>query len=207
MGDSREPTEAARLEALWSGQFGDAYVERNRAAGDGRGAFWDAILQVAPAASVLEVGCNLGGNLRWIVDRLPAGHVWGVDVNREALRRLRADLPGVNAVEAVARELPFRDRWFDLTFTVGVLIHQPASTLPLVLSELVRCSRRWVLCAEYFAETTVEVPYRDQPGALFKRDYGRVVHELFPELALRRSGHVDKPDGFDDVTWWLFERT
>ena len=200
MDDRERQAECTRLEGLWGGEFGDGYVERNAAAGGGRGPFWDELLRAAPATSVLEVGCNLGGNLRWIAGRLPPGRVWGVDVNREALERLRGDLPGVNAVQAVARDLPFRDRWFDLTFTVGVLIHQPDSTLPLVVSELVRCSRRWMMCAEYFSESTVEVPYRDQPGALFKRDYGRVVRELFPELRLLRQGHVDRDQGFDDVT-------
>lgn len=38
------PAPRERLEALWSGEFGDSYVERNRAAGDGRGAFWRATL-------------------------------------------------------------------------------------------------------------------------------------------------------------------
>src|SRR4029450_3836841 len=38
--DAGTPPDAARLEALWSGEFGDAYTERNAAAGDGRGGFW-----------------------------------------------------------------------------------------------------------------------------------------------------------------------
>ena len=34
--DLPTPPDAARLEALWSGEFGDAYTERNEAAGEGR---------------------------------------------------------------------------------------------------------------------------------------------------------------------------
>jgi SAM-dependent methyltransferase len=41
-----------------------------------------------------------------------------------------------------ARELPFRDAWFDLVFTVGLLIHIPEESLPLVMSEVVRTIHR-----------------------------------------------------------------
>lgn len=206
MSGSEQTSEAKRLESLWEGDFGDAYVQRNRAAGDNRALFWNNILSEFPARRVLEVGCNLGGNLRWIAEKIPAKDVYGIDVNLKALDQLRASLSGVNANWAAARELPFRDRWFDLVFTMGVLIHQPESTLPLVMAEIVRCSRRYVLCGEYFADSTTEVPYREQTGALFKRDYGRLYQELFPELKLLKKGFMGRDQGWDDVTYWMFEK-
>lgn len=200
------PSEAERLEALWAGDFGDAYVERNKAAGDVREPFWRGLLAEFPTTSALEVGCNLGGNLRWVASVLPPQQVFGVDVNLSALRTLRAAVPDVNAVHTRGRDLPFRDRWFDLVFTMGVLIHQPESTLPLVMGEIVRCSRKYVVCGEYFAEQTVEVPYRGHSGALFKRDYGGLYQALFPELTLRKQGFMGKDQGWDDVTYWVFEK-
>jgi spore coat polysaccharide biosynthesis protein SpsF len=137
---------------------------------------------------------------------VPIGATYGVDINQEALARLRADVPGVNAVTSTARDLPFRDGWFDLSFTTGVLIHQPESTLPLVMAEIARVSRRYVLCGEYHASETEEVPYRGQPGSLFKRDYGTLYRELFPELRLVEQGFLSRDQGWDDVTWWLFEK-
>jgi pseudaminic acid biosynthesis-associated methylase len=198
--------EPRRLEQLWAGEFGDAYVERNRAVAQQRTPFWRDILAEFPARRVLEVGCNLGGNLIPIAQVVPSTDTFGVDVNQKALDLLRASLPGVNAVSAVARELPFRDRWFDLTFTMGVLIHQPPDLLPIVMSEVVRCSRRFVLCGEYYAETPTEVAYRGQTGALFKRDFGGFYQQLFPELKLRRKGFLSRDAGWDDVTYWVFEK-
>lgn len=198
--------EAKRLEQLWSGEFGDAYVERNRSAGDARETFWRSLLAEFPVRSALEVGCNLGGNLRWIAAVIPAQTTYGVDINLKALDELHRSLPEVNALWSPARDLPFRDRWFDLVFTTGVLIHQPDSTLPLVMAEIVRCSRRYVLCGEYYAEQTVEVPYRGQGGALFKRNYGRIYQELFPELRLRKQSFLGHAEGWDDVTCWVFEK-
>jgi pseudaminic acid biosynthesis-associated methylase len=200
-------SEASRLEQLWAGEFGDAYVERNRAVAQQRLPFWRELLAEFPTRRVLEVGCNLGGNLIPIAQIVRPPDIFGVDVNQSALELLHTSLPGANAVFALARELPFRDRWFDLTFTMGVLIHQPSDVLPIVMSELVRCSRRFVLCGEYYADTATEVAYRGQTGALFKRDYGGLYEQLFPELKLRKKGFLSREAGWDDVTYWVFERT
>lgn len=196
--------EAERLERLWGGEFGDAYVERNSGP-DARGPFWRELLGRYPVERVLEVGCNIGGNLQWIVQKVPARQVYGIDVNEKALSQVRNRLQ-VNATWSVARELPFRDAWFDLTFTAGVLIHQPEDALLAVMSEVVRCSRRYVLCLEYFSEKTAHVPYRGQEGALFKRDYGRLYADSFPALKQLETGFLGKDQGWDDVTWWLFEK-
>ena len=205
-GTHKATAETERLESLWAGDFGNAYVDRNSAAGESRKSFWDSILSEFAVSSALEIGCNLGANLEWIAQRSDPSKVFGVDVNAKAIAALHRRLPGVNAVLSPARYLPFRDRLFDLTFTTGVLIHQPEATLPLVMTEIVRCSNNYVLCGEYYADEPTEVPYRGETGALFKRDYGAYYLELFPELRLVKKGFLGKEQGWDDVTWWLFER-
>jgi len=202
-----ETADAIRLEGLWSGSFGDEYLARNANAGEGRGPFWTELMARVAVRTVLEVGCNVGGNLRWLAPVLGSEHVYGVDVHAGALEEVRRRLPGINAVASPARELPFRDRWFDLVFTAGVLIHQPAATLPRVMGEVVRTARRYVLAIEYFAAETEEIAYRGERGALFRRDYGRLYLEAFPELQLMDQGRLGREAGWDDVTWWLFQRS
>jgi spore coat polysaccharide biosynthesis protein SpsF len=204
---TKQDPEAKRLEALWGGEFGNEYVDRNVDAAKVRGPFWQQILDQITVSRVLEVGCNVGANLSWIAKRVPEDGVYGIDINRKALAHLRIVVPNVNAVYSPARTLPFRDGLFDLTFTMGVLIHQPPETLPLVMSEIVRCSRRYVLCGEYAAEVPTEVAYRGQTGALFKRDFGGYYQQLFPELRQLATGFLGKDQGWDDVTYWLFEKT
>ena len=198
--------EAKRLEGLWAGDFGDAYIERNEGSGGERARFWRHLLEKHPVGRVLEIGCNVGGNLEWIAKAVPPREVYGIDISETALSKLRTKLPTINALWSPARQLPFRDMWFDLVFTAGVLIHQPDATLPVVMAEAVRCSRRYVLALEYFAEERQEVHYRGNEGALFKRDYGRLYMESFPELALVERGFLGKSEGWDDVTYWLFEK-
>ena len=197
-----------RLEDLWAGGFGDDYVKRNSAAGRGRREFRAERLERLAPRNVLEVGCNVGGNLRWIAEALGAEQVAGIDVNERALELLREQLPGVDARVARARELPFEDDSFDLVFTIGVLIHQPGDQLEDVMREIVRCSRRFVLCGEYHDSKEVEVPYRGERGALFRRDYGALYRRTAPELTLVDQGFLPKgPDSaWDDVTWWVFEK-
>lgn len=198
---------SARLEDLWRGSFGSEYTDRNAGAGDKRARFWRELLSEFPVSSVLEVGCNLGANLRWIQPHVSSGAIVGIDVNDYALRRLKVALPDLRAAAAVARELPFRDDAFDLVFTMGVLIHHAPDALPAAMSEIVRCARRYVLCGEYFAESLTEVFYRGQHGALFKQDFGARYQELFPGLRLLKQGRLFEEDGWDDVTFWLFEKS
>jgi len=204
--EQNSDSEAKRLEELWSGQFGDEYVDRNKNISAVRKPFWREVLTAFPSRRVLEVGCNLGNNLRPIAELQPPGSVFGIDVNQKALEVLRAAVPSANTILCPARELPFRDGWFDLVFTIGVLIHQPPETLPLVMSEIVRCSRRFVLAGEYFAPDPTEISYRGQTGALFKQDFGHLYQQLFPDLILRKQGFLARSDGWDDVTYWVFEK-
>ncbi|MGQ0430943.1 MAG: pseudaminic acid biosynthesis-associated methylase [Microthrixaceae bacterium] len=204
----RRSSEADALEELWAGDFGDGWVKRNGRAFDARAAFWADLVGRYPAERVLEVGAAHGENLRHLSNLIEPHHLWGLDINRSSLDAMPKVAPGINPCWGQARSLPFRDGFFDLVFTVGLLIHQPDSTLPIVMSEIVRCSRRFVLCGEYHADERTDVHYRDQDGVLIKRDYGGLYLELFPELELREEGFLTMEEhGFDRVTYQLFERT
>jgi len=196
--------EAQRLESLWGGDFGDEYVKRNFDDGTARLPFWREVLETISPASALEVGCNVGGNLRPLAQLLGAEHVAGVDINASALAALAEAEPGIRTELTPAKELPFGDGEFDLVFTTGVLIHQPQETLPEVIDEIVRVAGRYVLCGEYFAEETEEVPYRGHEGALFRGDFGA----LYAERGLREIHRrfLPRDDVWDDLTVWIFEK-
>ena len=201
-----ELDEATRLERLWAGEFGTTYADRNPVVADRRARFWDDLLERHPIRSALEIGCGQGANLAPIARRLDPADIWGVDVSTLAIDRARRNAPGVNVVLSRARELPFADSFVDLTFTVGTLIHQPEESLPIVIDEIVRCSRRFVMWAEYHAAATEEVPYRGIRGSLFRRDYAAIYAASHPELAVVESGFLDEGAGFDRVTWQLLEK-
>ncbi|MGH2731502.1 MAG: pseudaminic acid biosynthesis-associated methylase [Actinomycetota bacterium] len=197
-----------RLEEFWKGAFGDAYTSRNAlSAGAGCGDFWRRLLAGMPIHSVLEIGCNVGGNLKWISDLLPSSNVVGVDINEGSLQGLAATVPKAIPVRASSQRLPFRDNEFDLTFTFGTLVCHHPDTLPRVMREIFRTSRRYLLCVEAYSEHPVEVPYRGVSDVLWKLDFGGLYQKLFPELHLSAHGLVAHGNfGWDDLTYWLFEK-
>lgn len=195
-----------RLEHLFRGEFEDSYIERNKDAANLREPFWAEFLSKHTPKSVLEVGCGTGFNLRWIAERLQPTRVFGVDINERALAELRVRLPRVNAVWGRAWELPFRDAAFDLTFTVGLLMHQTPATVMPAAAELVRCSRDYVLVIEYFGTAEEEIQYRGLERALYRRDYGALFREHFPWMTLAGQGELTREAGWDNVTWWLFRK-
>ena len=199
-----EAKDADRLEQLWAGDFGDAYTERNRGSID-RTEFWRCLIAAHPFASALEVGCNVGDNLIALSELIGAGALAGVDVNEGALATARAALPAADLRRVAARGLPFPDSSFELVFTAMVLIHQPDETLDAVMGEIVRCSSRYVLSIEYEAPEHVDVRYRGQEDALFKRPYGALYLATFPQLRPLADGFLGQSEGWDDVTWSLLE--
>lgn len=204
-----DKTSAGELERLWAGDFGNAYVARNSEAQKGREGFWSERVEQLGPDSVLEVGCNLGGNLRPLRELMPSGRLAGIDVNESALTECRKAVPDADLQIASAYEIPFEDSSFDLVFTTGVLIHLPPGKVEVAMAEIVRCSGRYVLCGEYRADTEEEVRYRGHQGALFRRDYGGMYERLHPRLDLLDSGFLpaaDETSSWDDVTWWLFEK-
>jgi pseudaminic acid biosynthesis-associated methylase len=205
--DEDSVAEAARLEELWRGDFGNQYVERNASAGAERDAFWREQFERFPAERVLEVGCNVGANLRHIARLVDPKHVWGVDINETSLALLDQQLPEVNSGWAQARDLPFRDGWFDLVFTVAVLIHQPEDTIDHVVRELTRCSSRYVCAIEYTADEVVEIDYRGARSAFFKRPYRDVILAAAPDLELVHESELTRADGFDDgLGYFVFQK-
>ena len=198
------PSEAERLESLWEGEFGSSYTERNSDGYFLRSKFFESIGTIYKPHTVLEVGCNAGNNLKFLGSASHA-ECYGLDINKSALRKARVNTPGLNLVYAKARENPFRDDFFDLTFTCGVLIHQPEESLRQVMGELVRTSKRYVLCMEYYRPVRTVIPYRNETAALFGDDYGKIYRDEF-KLEVLEKGLLRKDQGFDRLTWWMLEK-
>jgi pseudaminic acid biosynthesis-associated methylase len=190
---------------IWTGDFGNEYTKRNKDPPD-RLSFWRKILNKCRPEVVLEPGANRGFNLKAISHIDPAVRLWATDVNLLALEVLREGLPWVNAVEADVRDLPFRDGLFDLVFTVGVLIHVKPEDVPKSIQEMVRVSRRYLLLCEYANNDILGVVYRGLHGALWKAPFGQIA-EQSAALQPLDSGFLTKDEGFDRVTWWLYEKS
>lgn len=198
---------------FWQGQFGDTYADRNAADVETlklRTAMWTRMLGAMspPPGSILEVGANVGLNLRALSELLPA-ELTAVEPNEKA-RDILAEsgaLPVDRIHDASSTSLPLDDESVELAFTSGVLIHIAPDDLLPSCREMHRVSSRYIACAEYFNPTPVEIEYRGHSGVLFKRDFGAFWLDNFADLELVDYGFFWKrATGLDDLTWWVFRK-
>jgi pseudaminic acid biosynthesis-associated methylase len=164
--------------------------------------FWDDIINWVDPKAVLEVGCNIGSNLKAIrsIDRNL--QLVGVDVNVDAITE--ATLAGLNVYEMSA--LDVGRMWpetFDLTFTAGVLIHVAPEHLSDAMDAIIHSSRRYVLAVEYAADTEEHIEYRGHSGKLWRRPFGK----LYEAKGLKLIEEKDAGNGFDRCTAWLLEKS
>lgn len=199
---------------FWRGDFGNAYTDRNNLDPSllrARTAMWAKILHhtlAAPPASILEVGCNIGVNLR-ALRTLTGATPMAVEPNDKARGILVED--GVVAPEnlraGIASKIDFADGAADFVFTSGVFIHIHPDDLHASMREIHRVSKRYVVSVEYFNDSPAEISYRGHANKLFKRDFGGEWLDLFPDLKPVAYGFEWKRvTGLDNLTWWLFEK-
>lgn len=192
---------------LWSGPFGDAYVERNASAANQAASLRllaDA-LKGHDVQSALELGANIGLNLRSIGWLFPHATRSAVEINERACESLRAD--GVDVTHGSLLDVTIDER-YDLVMTIGVLIHIEPSRLADAYRRIYTAADRLVLIAEYYCPDPVEVPYRGQNGALWKRDFAGELLDAYPDLRLLSVGVTYRRQyaGNDDITWFLLEK-
>jgi pseudaminic acid biosynthesis-associated methylase len=197
-------------EELWAGDFGTAYIARNRASTllDSNRALFEKILSHAPGVtSAIEFGPNIGNNLRALRELLPAIELHAVEINESAANEIQRW--GGATVDAISLlDFSPAQQW-DLSFTKGVLIHLPPEALPEIYDKLVAASSRYVMICEYYNPSPVEVEYRGQGHALFKRDFAGEILDAHPGLRLVDYGFTYRRDPrypLDDSTWFLMEK-
>lgn len=210
MSDSRSPPELSH----WQGEFGDDYTDRNLSTDEilrARKKLWSEILSLcvpeAPA-NIIEIGSNIGVNLRAIAQLTPAT-LYALEPNARARGQIVEDgvVPPERVMDGTASAIPLPDAACDLAFTSGVLIHIHPDHLLAATTDIVRVARRYVVCIEYFADKPEEATYRGRPGLLFKRDFGSFYLDHFPELVPIGCGFAwRRLTGLDNVTWWLFRK-
>jgi len=191
--------------ALWRSEFGRAYTDRNDRERPERVASWRRLLDGIAPDRVLEIGCNVGWNLEYL-RRLGVPELYGIEPQAYAVERARLRRPEFNVLCGTAFNLPFRDGWFDLAFTSGVLIHIAPETIGGALDEIYRVARRWIVAIEYDDSTEQELNYRGHAGALWKRDHGALWQRRHPDLRRVRRIELGGADGYDDCTAHLFEK-
>ena len=201
-------------ENFWSGDFGKNYTDRNSRHnaefnkiyetwyGIARAKMNEAFLGSLPKDTrILEVGCNTGMQLAELKAQ-GFTSLYGIELQDYAVQRAKEYTEGINIIQGSAFDIPFKDNFFDLVFTSGVLIHIAPDNLPKVFSEMYRCSKKYIWGFEYYSDKVTSINYRGNEGFLWKANYGKLMRdqfsslnlvkeELYPYITETEKGNVD----------------
>lgn len=198
---------------FWSGNFGKDYTERNPhtiaeqdqlylknygiTKTEMNSRFMDSLNR---DVKILEVGCNVGVQLQ-IFQAMGFKHLYGIELQRYAVERAKEFSKDIDIIQGSGFDIPFKDEYFDFVCTNGVLIHIAPEHLPLIMNEMIRCTKRYIFGFEYFAETVTAIPYRGNTGFLWKADYAGLFQqqatltltkqEIFPYISDAEKGNRD----------------
>jgi pseudaminic acid biosynthesis-associated methylase len=178
--------------AFWSGDFGKEYTDRNSRKPEDWDQFYkdtygisklkinQALIGHLPKEiKILEVGCNTGMQLEGL-QRMGFTNLYGVELQPYAVEKAKKYTTGINIIQGSGFDLPFRDEYFDLVCTNGVLIHIAPPDLKNFMAEMTRCSRQFIMGFEYYSKETEEIKYRGNENKLWKADYAGLFSEYFP---------------------------
>lgn len=153
------------------GNHPEKYALKDRGIVDVLHAFWSP--QVQLTHSILELGCNAGGNLHWL-NELGFHSLRGVEINMNAVRQLRESFPELSRklqleeddIESALGKM--RDNSVDVIFTMGVAMHiHPKDNR--IFSEIFRVAAKYICTVE---------PETANSNYVFARNYRRVYERL-----------------------------
>ncbi len=203
---------ATPQENFWAGSFGTDYINRNagqQLLAANLNFFTKALKQAGKISSCLELGANIGMNLKALQLLYPGIALKAAEINPDAAAQLRDLIGQENVYEGSIFDYPITEQ-VELSIIKGVLIHINPDSLNIVYEKLYHSSSRYLLIAEYYNPTPVAIPYRGHADRLFKRDFAGELLDKYSDLALVDYGfayHRDPAFPQDAITWFLLEKT
>ena len=198
-------------ENFWAGDFGNEYIDRNcgQELLESNLRFFSAALkQASHISSCLELGANIGMNLRALKLLYPDIDLRAVEINPTAANSLSEFIGDDNVFRGSILDFPI-GRQSELLLIKTVLIHINPVMLQAVYEKIYNASSRYILMCEYYNSTPVTISYRGHEDRLFKRDFAGEILDRYKDLKLVDYGFVWKRDPCfpqDDITWFLLEK-
>lgn len=176
----------------WMGKFGDEYTKRANPDNPNPDDVFKDYFGISKVdlnkqfigtlnkdIKVLEVGTGTGYQLT-LLKGMGFKNLYGIEVNRYAI--YLANDKGVYIIPGEAGDIPFKNNFFDLVFTSGLLIHIAPVNIRGVLGEIYRCSKKYIWGFEYYDKEYTERIYRGKKNLLWRGDFPRMYLDFFPGL-------------------------
>lgn len=132
---------------------------------------------------ILEVGCNVGNQLLCL-QNMGFNNLYGIEPQNYAVELSKKRTKDINIIKGDAFDIPYKDKYFDLVFTAGVLIHINPRDIKKVIKEIYRCSGKYIWGFEYYSEEYEEIIYRGKKSLLWKANFPKIYIDTFPDLEI-----------------------
>jgi len=208
------------MRKTWSGKFGREYTNRNLAPAnkvnhlyiDNYGVSRETLNKeflknrVEKSDRILEVGCNIGNQLL-LLQKAGYRDLWGIDLQDYAIEIAKKKTKGINIIKASANDVPFKNDYFDLVFTSGLLIHISPKNIKKALDEIYRCTNSYIWGLEYYLQKGYRmVNYRGENNLLWKTNFPKLFLGQFPNLELIHKKILNYNDNDNQDIMYLLKK-
>ena len=198
-------------EQFWAKTYASDYIKKNNSFDLKKGIeAWNKMsLQIPNIKNILECGCNIGKNLNCLNRVYPQAKKSIIEISKPAYDHVLKTYNVKNAYNGSIISSNFSLNSFDLVFTMGVLIHISPKNLITNMKKIFDYSNKYILIGEYFNRQPTTIIYQGLSNKLFKCDFGKIFINNFNVKLIDYGflwGHLYDNAGFDDITWWLFEK-
>ena len=199
---------------FWDKTYSKSYIEKNSSF-DLHNGFeaWEKMLvsceRKADIRTTLECGSNIGRNIMSLNHVLPDARKSIIELSEDAYQIVVDKYNLDRTFNGAIVDAPFEQASFDLVYVMGVLIHIHPDDVVSNMRKMYDLSSKYILIGEYFNRTPVTIEYQGELNKLFKSDFGKTFIQNFDVELVDYGflwGFIYDKSGFDDTTWWLFEK-
>lgn len=108
---------------------------------------FDRVKKINPE-SILEAGCNWGGNLEWMAEFFPGAKLYGCDNQDYLIEKAIISYPGIEFKVCDIGKLPYPDKSIDVVICDMVLYYFGTEQLDAVIQELKRVAKKAVIISD-----------------------------------------------------------
>lgn len=202
----------------WSSEFGKEYTERNPHTIEAMDGLYRKQFGLTRtelnlmfldnfdrSTKILEVGSNVGAQLHGL-QSIGFENLYGIEIQPHAVEVSKQNTKNINLMQGSALDIPFKDSYFDLVFTSGVLIHINPDDLNIVMGEIYRCTSEYIWGFEYYADKCTEIPYRGRGNLLWKAPFAKLYLGEFRDLELVKEKHIKYLDNDNVDSMFLIRK-
>ena len=192
----RNPMSVKEVDELYFSNYGITRTKLNK----------EFIGKLNRQLEILEVGSNVGTQLIFL-QKMGFKNLYGIEINREAIQSSKSILKNINIIQGSALDIPFKDNYFDLIFTSGLLIHISPVNIKEAIKEIYRCTKKYIWGFEYYADNYIEIEYRGMKNMLWKANFPKLYSNNFKDLELVKEKRLKYRDNENvDVMFLLKKR-